>query len=779
MVRSAVAAVFSLALVLSVALGGSLIGHSAGASTTVPEGQVGPAGMDFDLEITSVEVSYTDLTDTEIFEVGVGEEFRVRVEFFFQNNGSVATGTDLTVTVLLPLISALSSPMPDGCEHLVPPDGVDSFPGPTVQPNGGIGGAFAGLKVKCNTAGQKSFSGIAEVQPSGGSDPVQGDNSGSDTGDPITITGGSPTPSPTPTAVPGNSSITIKKDTENEIPQSFCFSTSIVPPGSFCLSDGGERVFSGLGPGTYTFTEFPADGWRVSGIGCVPGGGAVDDLEARTLTVTIGEDEDVVCEFVNSLVTVTPTSTGGTPGPTLTATATPEPTGGPTPTPTVTPAATPTPTATPTGTPFVGGRIEIFKEVIAGDPFEIFEFEPSANLSPTNFFLAGVDLRPIGPPDSVVFFVLPGAYSVDELVPPGWELYDIDCEEFGDADANIFPFGVDIDIGIGGEVDCYFENIQNSDHFKCYDFTPHASANATVDIETIFGEEADVAVGDSRYMCPPAVKMRQNLEPEGDLNLPHVECFDIDSDDDPDLLLELFTQFNPTTGLEAELGPATLLCTPVLKTHDNEAPEGGLPPAPHYKCYEIQGPSPGEAVGLLTQFGLETDVNVGDPVLFCTSAIKTHNGEDFGLLEFGHAVCYEIEDASVDDVVDLESQFLAEPDVTVLDPQLLCVPTTTEPRLVWGDVLCFGGLGIGAPLHLLNYLAGLPNPDAPEGCPEIGDHIGVAGLSPASGGLLWGDVDCDGEITIDDVILILMQIAGLDYEVPDGCPRIGMVAISG
>jgi hypothetical protein len=390
-------------------------------------------------------------------------------------------------------------------------------------------------------------------------------------------------------------------------------------------------------------------------------------------------------------------------------------------------------------------------------------------------------MRPIGPPDSRTFSVAPGNYFVDELVPPGWELYDIDCEDFGDADFDIGGNGVDIDIGPGGQVDCFFENIQTSDHFKCYNFTPHASADATVDIETIFGEETDVVVGESRLLCPPVVKMRQGLEPEGDLNLPHVECFNIDSQDDPDFGLTVYTQFNPTTGFETGLGPAEMLCAPVVKTHvDNGGgSEGELPPAPHYKCYGIGGPAPNVPVDLLTQFGLETDVVVGEAVLFCASAVKTHDDAEFGILDLPPAVCYEIEDEPVNAVVDLENQFGVEEDVTVLEPALLCVPAEVVPRLVWGDVLCFGALGIGAPLHLLNHLAGLPNPDAPVGCPEIGTHIGVTGLSPASGGLLWGDVDCDGEITIDDVILILMHIAGLDYDVPDGCPRIGMVAISG
>jgi len=768
---------------------------------------------------------------------------------------------------------------------------------------------------------------------------------------------GTEEPTPTSSAV-GNSTIIIQKSTEGDDPRQFCFFSDLL--GSFCMSGGSTRAFTGLPPGEYTFSEDFAPGWFVSGIGCSPPTVVEIDLGLRRVTVDLGPNQTVTCGYINSL----------DPSPTPTPTATPPPEETPTPTPNPISASftirktvvagddserfdfevdgpfvipdfdladgqqqrervldgsyvarevvppgwvveaivcdtisgevsfisdvasatvsftlgkgasiicefknrqvpdesgviriwkralgpegpgadefgfVPSANLSPApfnladgesqefvvppgeysvqeevpdgwllhsivcvasdGTTFVvnsaialvliflgGGDvidcffvnrtddsavIEIAKTVLLGNHGQPFEFEPSPNLSPDNFVL--YDLFFLG---TKLFFVSPGNYSVRELVPPGWALYDILCETDSGSSVTISGTQVNIQLGEDGDVFCDYGNVEVADtHYKCYNIAPVTNPDTSVDMETLFGLESGAEVGDSRYLCPPALKTRSLGEPEGDLESSHIECYAIDSSDDPDVAIDLFTQFDQD-GFQAIVGLATMLCTPVDKTltgapdpgDQQTSPRGALSPVPHYKCYEIGGSAPGVLVDIETQFGLETAVEVGEPLYFCASAVKTHGGESFGRLGLPHQVCYEIEDEPVNVVVRLNSQFGSQSGVQVLDPDLLCTPATTGPTLRWGDVGCAGDAFLPGALLLLRQIGG-DAPENPPGCPAVGDDIGpgVSALS-ASLSLLWGDMNCDGEVSTEDVIIILSHVAGVPYPLAASCPVTG------
>ncbi len=134
---------------------------------------------------------------------------------------------------------------------------------------------------------------------------------------------------------PVDGSIEIIKDTNPETSGiSFDFDSSL---GGFDLEDDGQQVFSHLIAGSYTFSENEPAGWHLEDIDC----GNADvtiSLASEQVIVHLGQDEDVVCYFINEPddPTVTPTATTDdeTPGATSTPTRTPIPTLTPSPTPT-------------------------------------------------------------------------------------------------------------------------------------------------------------------------------------------------------------------------------------------------------------------------------------------------------------------------------------------------------------------------------------------------------------------------------------------------------------
>ena len=203
---------------------------------------------------------------------------------------------------------------------------------------------------------------------------------------------------------------------------------------------------------------------------------------------------------------------------------------------------------------------------------------------------------------------------------------------------------------------------------ECYDIVGDDPPNV-VNLETQFGLEENVEVGQATLLCPPAL-----MDDEGNLEAPHLKCYDIVGQDPPDVV-NLETQFGSEENVQ--VGQGRLLCAPALKEVVFPIPEPAVPPlltAPHYECFEIDDPSPGVSVDLETQFGVESGVAVGVAQYLCAPALK--NGE--GNLAGAHLKCYEIAGQDPPHIVNLETQFGIEPNVDVGQAQLLCVPAFKE-----------------------------------------------------------------------------------------------------
>jgi hypothetical protein len=207
-------------------------------------------------------------------------------------------------------------------------------------------------------------------------------------------------------------------------------------------------------------------------------------------------------------------------------------------------------------------------------------------------------------------------------------------------------------------------------NYKCYDFWPADPLGIPVTLETQFGTE-EVEIGPAAYLCPPALKNGM-----GDPETPHLKCYDIVGAD-PDFIVDLETQF----GLEedVEVGEGRLLCMPAVKTPLDPPgpPSGPLVSSPHYECFEIVGSGPGVAVDLWTQFGEELGVVVNDAQYLCAPALKEGEGD----LDAPHLKCYDIFnplELPVGWIVGLETQFPPPEVVEVGQSQLLCVPAAKE-----------------------------------------------------------------------------------------------------
>jgi hypothetical protein len=74
---------------------------------------------------------------------------------------------------------------------------------------------------------------------------------------------------------------------------------------------------------------------------------------------------------------------------------------------------------------------------------------------------------------------------------------------------------------------------------------------------------------------------------------------------------------------------------------------------------------------------------------------------------------------------------------------------------------------IGDATKIARELLDLPVGQEP-GCPEIGNAVGVDGEER-----IWGDVDCENEVTIGDATKIARRLLGLTVDQEPGCPEIG------
>jgi hypothetical protein len=108
-------------------------------------------------------------------------------------------------------------------------------------------------------------------------------------------------------------------------------------------------------------------------------------------------------------------------------------------------------------------------------------------------------------------------------------------------------------------------------------------------------------------------------------------------------------------------------------------------------------------------------------------------------------------------------------------------PTTTPggAELVWGNSDCDPEISTRDNQALLRKVLQQPLLSVEEDCPPLGEPIGLAAAG-ALPQLIWGDWDCDGEITTRDNQALLRNV--LD-QVPlsqeEGCPEIGDAVTTG
>jgi hypothetical protein len=101
-------------------------------------------------------------------------------------------------------------------------------------------------------------------------------------------------------------SVTIVKDAVPDDPQDFVFDPDAPLSPGFTLDDDptsplpNTKVISGASPGTYHIRELPVSGWQLTGISCVGDPEAMANLPDLRVTIDLDADEAVLCTFINT-----------------------------------------------------------------------------------------------------------------------------------------------------------------------------------------------------------------------------------------------------------------------------------------------------------------------------------------------------------------------------------------------------------------------------------------------------------------------------------------------
>jgi hypothetical protein len=211
-----------------------------------------------------------------------------------------------------------------------------------------------------------------------------------------------------PSAAQTTGSITIVKEANPESEQEFVFNTSILGLNSvFSLKDNGSdpnfRTFSDLPPKIYSVSENVPAGWAFKSLQC--SGGADIIIGGRNASITLSAGEDVTCTYTNEKL----------------------------------------------------GSIKIIKEAFPANDTE-FTFKEDISNPPS---LTEFKLK--DPSDNTKLFddLPPGDYTVQELVPSGWDIDDvIRCEKALETTigVNVAETKVFIGLAAGDDMTCTFTN---------------------------------------------------------------------------------------------------------------------------------------------------------------------------------------------------------------------------------------------------------------------------------------------------------------------------------
>jgi hypothetical protein len=154
-------------------------------------------------------------------------------------------------------------------------------------------------------------------------------------------------------------------------------------------------------------------------------------------------------------------------------------------------------------------------------------------------------------------------------------------------------------------------------------------------------------------------------------------------------------QINPqaavtrTVTVRNQFGTQTLTTTAAntLAVPTGKALPPTTPPPPatdcfdHYKCYAANGPALASTSATLTdQFRTDT-VQVLQPVSFCNPVEKIRNGVTTPITKpTVHLVCYSTSVVHFRTTINIKNQFATNNNLTVQNPDLLCVPSL---KLSW------------------------------------------------------------------------------------------------
>lgn len=208
------------------------------------------------------------------------------------------------------------------------------------------------------------------------------------------------------------------------------------------------------------------------------------------------------------------------------------------------------------------------------------------------------------------------------------------------------------------------------DHFKCYrakGYRPHAR----VTLEDQFGVQPEVRVRKPRLFCNPVAKTAIDTGELTKINNPaaHLTGYKIRGRA-PAREITVSNQFGEGQTLRVKR-PRLLL----VPSENNDEPSALN--LDHFKCYQASGRRANTFVALDDQFGVQPEVSVGEPGLYCNPVTKRviATGEVTDISDpTAHLTCYHIHDRHSRGEVDVENQF-GRQTVEVRRAELLCVPS--------------------------------------------------------------------------------------------------------
>jgi hypothetical protein len=218
-------------------------------------------------------------------------------------------------------------------------------------------------------------------------------------------------------------------------------------------------------------------------------------------------------------------------------------------------------------------------------------------------------------------------------------------------------------------------------HYDCYNIVPMGPQTLPLHL-TLETQFGTEVVANAPNYTDLCLPAKKNGE--GSLIVPHVECVPI-AGALPAKIVRLETQW----GIQGQVvvHEPVEACMPATKAIFPGTPSETVPTAPHYECYNIQAPRPSGAPTTVTvedQFLPYPGelVNVGNPTRLCLAAKKNGVGD----LNAPNVECFAITSGpTVNKVLNLLTQFPPVHKVNALGPpRELCMPVLKTELLVPG-----------------------------------------------------------------------------------------------